>query len=94
MSEIFEGARKRFKRQVASARLLGEGNVNVRVTVSFEPAAFMAALEWARRKRYTYERDGEIGALLLGALADGVLSSGDYDFDFDEQFDVDVENEE
>lgn len=87
MSEIFAGAIKRFKRAA-------ESKVNVRVTVSFEPSAHKKAVVWGRAHRYSYERDGELGGLLLAALASGAFDATDYDVDFEEEMDVDVEDEE
>ncbi len=86
VSEIFDGAVKRFKSAA-------ESPVNIRVTVRFEPDAYGAAFKWARQRRYIYQRDGELGGMLLGALSAGVLPSESYDFDFEEEIDVDVEAE-
>lgn len=93
MSEAFSGARKRFRKQVQAIGL-GGGKLNVNVTVSFEPEAFNTARRWAKQKQYTYERDGEIGAMMMAALSAGVLGAGDYDYDFEEETDVDLDDVE
>lgn len=88
MSEIFDGARARFARAIKT-----ESKVNVRVTLSFEPNAVAEAVKWNDKWKYTHRRDGELGQMLLSALASGAIVTGDWDFDLDEEFDVDVEDE-
>ena len=60
-----------------------EGGI-VRASFSFTREDLDAALEWARKKHYTYERDGEIADLLIAAALDGVFEPGIEDADLED----------
>lgn len=42
----------------------------------FDADDLKTALKWARNKKYTYERDGEIGGLMMCAYQHGVVDLG------------------
>ena len=60
-----------------------EGGI-VRASFSFTREDLDAALDWARKKHYTYERDGEIAGLLFDAALAGVFEPGIEDAEIEE----------
>lgn len=60
-----------------------EGGI-IRASFSFTRKNLDAALKWARKNNYTYERDGEIAELLIAAALDGVFEPGIEDAEIEE----------
>jgi len=86
MSEAFPKARA-----ARYAKVVQQGaGVEVHVTIAFGPSAVASAAAWAEKLRYSYARDGELGAMLIAALETGLLDDADVDTEFDEQTDVTI----